>query len=226
MNTISFSLWGDNPKYTIGMIENVKLAKVVYPGWMCRIYCGEDVDSDVLESLIKTDKVDVVMMKQCGKWNGMFWRFLPASDARVNVMVCRDCDSRISLREKLAVDEWLVSDKSFHIMRDHPHHSTLILGGMWGVKFPKLKDIDKMISTYDVVGNVRQIDQNFLRTEIYPLIKNDCMIHDEILRYENSLCRKFPNDRNGLEFVGQQFDINNVPDKKLEEALERTLKKR
>ena len=35
----------------------------------------------------------------------------------------RNLDSRLSIREKLAVDEWVSSGKRFHVMRDHPSHS-------------------------------------------------------------------------------------------------------
>jgi len=61
----------------------------------------------------------------------MFWRFLPASDPDMDILIVRDTDSRLGLRERLAVNEWLESGKNFHIMRDHPQHGTLILGGMW-----------------------------------------------------------------------------------------------
>ena len=37
----------------------------------------------------------------------------------VEIMMPRDTDTRIFLREKLAVDEWLKSGKLIHIMRDH-----------------------------------------------------------------------------------------------------------
>ena len=33
---ISFSLWGDNPKYTIGAIKNAELIDTIYPGWIGR----------------------------------------------------------------------------------------------------------------------------------------------------------------------------------------------
>ena len=62
----------------------------------------------------------------------MFWRFEPAGEEDVDVMISRDTDSRLNLREKFAVEEWLESDKGFHIMRDHPHHGYPVLGGMWG----------------------------------------------------------------------------------------------
>ena len=36
-----------------------------------------------------------------------------------------------------AVTEWLESDKSFHMMRDHPLHNIGMLGSAWGVKLTK-----------------------------------------------------------------------------------------
>ena len=38
-----------------------------------------------------------------------------------------------SQRERDAVDEWIASNKTFHIMRDHIWHDGIeILAGMWG----------------------------------------------------------------------------------------------
>ena len=44
---ISFCLWGDNPKYTIGAIENAKLAKTIYPDWTCRFYVGTSTPDEI-----------------------------------------------------------------------------------------------------------------------------------------------------------------------------------
>ena len=40
--------------------------------------------------------------------------------------------SRISYREKAAVDQWLETPKHFHFMHDHPLQQAEVLGGMWG----------------------------------------------------------------------------------------------
>ncbi len=43
----------------------------------------------------------------------------------------RDADSPITTRESTAVMEWLESDYTFHLMRDHPWHcSHPMLGGL------------------------------------------------------------------------------------------------
>lgn len=45
---------------------------------------------------------------------------------------------QISSREAAAVEQWLATNKTFHVMRDHPQHDTTILGGMWGARWDQL----------------------------------------------------------------------------------------
>jgi hypothetical protein len=201
---ISFSLWGDNPKYTIGAIRNAELTSIIYPGWISRFYCGESVPTDIIKTLISLPNTEVVMMGVDGDWTGMFWRFYACEDSEI--MLSRDTDSRLNLREKLAVDEWLSSDKDFHIMRDHPYHNTEILGGMWGVRNGLLKNIKELINDY-TKGDFWQVDQNFLREKIYPSVINNSFTHDSYLNY-NTNSKPFPSKRINREFVGDVFDEN------------------
>ncbi len=53
---------------------------------------------------------------------------------QVDTFFSRDLDSRINHREVAAVREFLSSDKSVHVMRDHPAHVAYMMGGMWGAK--------------------------------------------------------------------------------------------
>jgi hypothetical protein len=203
---ITFSLWGSNPKYTIGAIRNAGLASILYPGWICRFYVGKSVPSEILSALKNMKNVEVIEMDEEGNWSGMFWRFYPASEEDVDVMISRDCDSRLSLRERMAVEEWLNSDKGFHIMRDHPWHGTQILGGMWGTKKGVIPDMRKKIDNF-VKGEFWQVDQNFLAQIVYPIVKINSLTHDEFFNFDDN-CRKFPNERINKEFVGDVFDHN------------------
>ena len=203
---ISFSIWGENPKYTIGAIKNAELALEIYPDWICRFYIGKSVPYDIIETLKNMKNTEVILMNDDGNWSGMFWRFYACEDS--DVMISRDTDSRLSLREKIAVDEWLKSDKNFHIMRDHPYHKTEILGGMWGCRNGILKNIKKLIDDYNK-EDFWQVDQNFLREKIYPLVVNQSIIHDSYLKY-NTDSKKFPTERINKEFVGDVFDENDI----------------
>lgn len=197
---ISFSLWGNNPKYTIGAIRNAELAPEIYPGWTCRFYVGEDVPDEITVKLLDL-KSEIVLMNGSG-WNGMFWRFAAADSS--DTVLSRDTDSRLNKREYFAVQEWLNSDKDFHIMRDHPYHATEILGGMWGVRNGALKGISNLIKNYNrgKFDNQYQVDQNFLREVIYPMVKHRSVVHDEFFEK-----KPFPTIRlNKQDFVGQVYN--------------------
>jgi hypothetical protein len=91
---ISFSLWGFNPKYTIGAIRNAELAKDVYPGWKVRFYTDFLVPTSIICRLEDLG-AEIVQKQEIGDWKALFWRFEPAGEPDVDVMISRDCDSRL-----------------------------------------------------------------------------------------------------------------------------------
>ena len=201
---ISFSLWGKEPKYCVGAIKNAELAKKHYPDWICRYHIGKSTPNKYIEELNNFSNVETILRPEDGDWTGMFWRFLDASDLSVDVTISRDTDSRLNSREAHAVTEWLSSGKKFHIMRDHPYHRTEILGGMWGVRSHYLGDMKNLINQY-VKGNFWQVDQNFLKEVIYPIVKNNCMVHDEFFEK-----KPFQSKRKKGLFVGQAFNSDDT----------------
>jgi hypothetical protein len=203
MRVVSYSLWGNNPKYNIGALKNAELVSELYPGWQARFYVGTNTPVETINGLHERG-AHVIDMKKPGDWTGMFWRFEAASDPDVDVMISRDCDSRITAREVAAVKQWIESGSMFHIMRDHPHHATEILGGMWGVRAPLLSNMSNLIKEY-VKGDFWQVDQNFLREVIYPKVVQFSIVHDEFFQKI-----AFPTKRINDEFVGLAFDENDV----------------
>jgi hypothetical protein len=174
MNLISFSLWGENPLYIDGAIENVKIAREVYPGWVCRIYHDSLTPADKLAEL-RAEGAETQLVEGTG-WCGLFWRFIPVGENH-DVVIIRDTDSRLNSREKAAVDEWLKSDKAFHGMRDHIEHNVPIMGGMWGCRrgcLPYIKDQIEHWTQQDSKGS----DQQFLAQIIWPLVRTRAMVHD------------------------------------------------
>lgn len=201
---VSYSLWGKQSKYLIGAVRNAELCPKIYPGWVARFYVGTSVPVEFRHRLSSLG-AEVIQVNEPGDWRGMFWRFEAAIDPEVEIMLSRDCDSRLSNREASAVEEWLSSPALFHIMRDHPYHDRSILGGMWGVKAPLLRNITELIQQYPM-GDFYQVDQDFLHEIVYPMVKDVSLVHDEF--YEKC---KYPTKRRGLEFVGQVFDENDAP---------------
>lgn len=196
---ICYSLWGSDPKYTIGAIRNAEQIKEVYPGWIARFYCGTSVPEDIISKLLSLG-AQIKLMPEKGDWSGMFWRFEAIAEPDVEVMLSRDTDSRLTKREALAVNHWLRTDKLFHVMRDHPEHNTEILGGMWGAKKPILQDITYLIKSYDK-GDFWQVDQNFLREVVWPRVAYTTLTHDPFFAKI-----PFPSARKDYEFIGQVWD--------------------
>lgn len=212
---ISFSLWSDNPKYNVGAIRNAELAQKIYNGWTCRFYVANTPVNfpPAVETLQTMSNVEIVRLDNYrADWGLMLARLNPAADPDVEYMISRDCDSRLSLREKAAVDEWIASDKLFHTMHDHPHHSVPILGGMFGIKCQNIPAIEFPYEAHKWFINHQerwQVDQDFLTQEIWPIVKDDCMNHDQFFQHIWGGI-PFPTLRQGLEFVGQVFDENEV----------------
>lgn len=198
---ISFSLWGNNPKYCVGAIKNAELVSKIYPDWICRFYVSKLVDKKIIENLSNLNS-EIVLKDGEGDWTSMFWRFEAGADKSCEAVIFRDTDSRLNTREKAAVDEWLKSDKTFHIMRDHPAHSFNILGGMWGIKPSEKYDFENLLKNFKK-DNHYGIDYNFFSSVLYPLIGEDKIVHDEFFDKKN-----FPLKREGYQFVGEVFDEN------------------
>lgn len=194
---ISYSLWGNDPVYVLNALVNADLAQEIYPGWICRFYCSPTVPIGIVEELKARPNVEVIMMSTDEDWNGMFWRFRAASDPDVEVMISRDTDSHLGKREREAVDEWLASNKDFHIMRDQRYHGVPILGGMWGARRGILQSIASMIDNYSRkdTNNRKNIDQEFLWSQVFPMVQNKSFIHDSVEDRCGGRTKDFPTPR-------------------------------
>jgi hypothetical protein len=117
------------------------------------------------------------------------------------LVISRDLDSPLTNRERSAVNEWLASHKIIHIMRDHPLHFDFILAGMWGFQSVFNRHISRLI--FDKLQNATLVnryvgygDQPFLLNELWPLVKNDSIIHDSYhCQRFNVTAKPFPTKR-------------------------------
>ena len=194
INVISFSLYGTDPKYNITAIFNVILSKRIYPDWICRFYIDNTVPMNIRERLIDLGSELIFVDSNQKKLPGTTWRFLAADDPDISRVIFRDADSLISERERYAVNEWLDSEKAFHIIRDEGSHTSLILAGLFGMITKKIPNIEVML--YDYLSdnkkiNDRYYDQNFLSLRLWGYMRQDLMTHTNIFDIEDS--KEIPN---------------------------------
>lgn len=125
-----------------GLVES---AKQYYPDWIIRMYYSRDqlnasstcarqclrdnVNGKLYDNLDLCD-VDSIPIGLVDKWSGKYlleksWRWLPAGDHFVQVFLSRELTACFIERELAAVNEWLDTNKSVHVMRGISHLSYL-----------------------------------------------------------------------------------------------------
>jgi hypothetical protein len=199
---ISFSLYNNIPKYSNGIVCNIELAKILFPDWICRIYCGESVPDGLVNVLSSSSNTEVIPMKEDTSHSFMMWRFVAIDDEDVAVMISRDADSRLSKRESASVKSFLESDRLLHSIQDNVNHND-IMGGLWGMKKNDRVNMSDLISNSGR-GHGYGVDQNFMRSEIAPLFKDSYLIHDT--RKLNAMTGK---TGNVAFFIGSIHDSGN-----------------
>lgn len=201
------SLWGDNPRYSIGAIRNAELAEKHFPDWKVRIYHDDRVSNNHLKILSEYSSVELYNFTEHRNISPAFWRFFAAFETDDTVMISRDTDSRLSEREKKCVDNWLTRPESYSIIRDHVRHYDFpMLAGMWGHKGKMSIDTFNVMLEY-AKHDYYTSDQVFLREVIWEAAKSDSLIfglnEDKI----------FNSERKSIlpHFVGQGYDENEQP---------------
>ncbi|RXG53589.1 hypothetical protein Avbf_06061 [Armadillidium vulgare] len=175
-------------RYFEAIKYRVREAKKLYKGWTVKIYTN-------------VTREDSAELKN---HNGMFWRFLPLGDPTVDVFLSRDTDSVIQRREFDAVSEWLKTNKTFHVMRDHPLHSHLVLGGLWGAKNVNRKELEILRNRIFAANDSHSYnyDQLILRNIVWPVAKNDVVQHDSFMCHKHEGSWAFPTAREIDIYVG------------------------
>lgn len=136
------------------LLRNISMtASKEYPGWviriyhsiefgkkdeqstrkLCRIYCRYwNLDLCSVPKMIErvgssTTPIEPNILKEL---NPRMFRYLVMLDPDVDVFISRDIDSVIRHREVNAVQQWLQSNYTFHLMRDRPSHFIIMLAGL------------------------------------------------------------------------------------------------
>ena len=222
MKIISFGLWGSNPMYLNGAIENVKLINSLLPDWDCRFYIDENISEDI-KKFPQLKNCQIVIIPECNKY-GLMKRFLPLFDSETERFLIRDTDSRITPREVHHIKKWEESNLDFFTIRDHISHTFPVMGGLWGGKPNKLpesfkEEFEKFISNIENYKAFHDYfayyncDQFFLRDTLWPLIKENHLgfvRFPELILSNNEYVIDYPLN-NPYHFIGQKYNQNNQP---------------
>ena len=127
LNIISYSLYGNNKRYYDHLMRRINEAQLYHPEWIVRVYLHDKCDLYWLKLLVSTGSQVFVVhdsVVRPGNAAGMFWRFLPLTDATLNVMV-KDIDDEITRYD------WVVDPMLQHRAPDK------CFTGLWTSPFPQ-----------------------------------------------------------------------------------------
>jgi hypothetical protein len=182
-NVIAYCLWGNERRYCIPLLENVRIQPHLFPGWSIRLYHDATVEGTYLTEL-RARGVDlraVALPPHVPPHRRLLWRFGVIDDPTVRRFLIRDADSLLSVKERVAVDAWLQSRYRFHAMRDWFTHTDLLLAGLWGGVGGILPSVDALLNAYTGWRMENDhVDQDVLAETVWPSIRGDVLIHDSV----------------------------------------------
>ncbi|KAK7068816.1 hypothetical protein SK128_009264, partial [Halocaridina rubra] len=169
--------------------------KRLYPGWKVWLYTDPRGRSEALCPLLQKYSIFRVCdvnnlpkpLYNISKVLPTMWRISPLGDPTVDALLVRDTDMLFTEREQAAVQDWLDSLTTFHVMRDHPAHHAYILAGMWGARW----DVEEKPNSSDTIEN-----GNLIR------FKNSAPSAQDMRRLRNSMLKMaYLNDEKSLDQV-------------------------
>ncbi len=182
-NVIAYTLWGNEPRYLVPLRESVRILPHLFPAWSIRVYHDASVDHHYITDLGQRGVQLRQMILPPGQpaHRRLLWRFEAIRDPSVRRFLIRDADALLNVKERVAVDAWLRSDRYFHAMRDWYTHTDLILAGMWGGVggvLPSPAELFRASTEWRIEND--HIDQDILSDTVWPAVRSSLLIHDGI----------------------------------------------
>jgi hypothetical protein len=228
---VVYVLFGHADRFLLGALRNAEQVPYVYPGAKALFLLHPEVNQTMVAELRSRHAlIEVLTLDQQTRfgirdmpfhaWRS--WRYL-APDVRDDwdMMLFRDVDSRLSMRERAAVEEWLQSPHlGFHVMRDHSHHPWPILAGTFGMRKAAYRalpwNFTRLLQTYRDYDKPYFFDQAMLGRVVWPQIRNQTRVHDAIYcmntELRGAITTGFPTKREwDNTIVGNQVHGNDEP---------------
>lgn len=184
---ICYTIFGTEEFYKNGLISNLDIIKNLFPDFIVRIYADSSMPIDFLRNLDGTN-IELILKKLEYPYNGLLWRFLPLSEPN-QIVIVRDCDQRLTERDRWVYDDFISSSRNYFVVRDLPGCKSPLMAGGWGFKTGfKTINVEKLWASWRETQHILPggylWDQNFLATKIYPLIRKDLITYTEHVIYE------------------------------------------
>lgn len=170
---ISYSLYGNYEKYLPQLLNNLEAVRDRLPRFQARVYLAHTIPPEVRARMLELG-AEVVVMPALPGHGGALWRFLPGTEGLTFVSL--DADDTFDCEE--SVRQWMQSDNPF-LLLFHGGRLIPMKAGLWGARGGVLLDIQERMEKWQ--GNWYGYDEEFLKKEIYPLVKRSGYFNSNIL---------------------------------------------
>jgi hypothetical protein len=189
---ISYSLFGYGrsqfdgcfsfPSYLRSLYLNIRLARLLYPGWDIVVNTDQQTYDAFKELFDKTKDLTIRINEADKLCKMMLWRLKPVfemekGEYKYSHVICRDTDSPLTYRERQAVQYWIDRDKTMHAITDSVSHTIPLMGGMIGIRPAYFtmrfgSEWNDLVSSTGIDYSRKGSDQDFLNAVIYPKVAN------------------------------------------------------
>jgi hypothetical protein len=178
--------------YIRGLMLNLKLARILYPDWKIVLIVSESVFF-ANEWLQKID-IEIVLANDNDAFTKkMLWRLKPIFSEKYTHIICRDVDAPLTLRERLCVEDWILSGAVIHAITDNNLHSVPLLGGMIGFRTERflahtqIESWEGLFFNCSIDFSVKGADQDFLGQVIYPKFSSEYILEGTLAKCQHYL---------------------------------------
>lgn len=213
VNAFSFCLYGKyNPKYYIGLKENIQIIDKIFPEFNIYIMCGSDIDEIKFHEIINCykhilHKIKIYKYDVTGPII-MLLRYFPIDFIEVDCLFSRDTDSRIGERDIWCINKFLSSPFILHTIRDHHGHFVKMMGGLSGIKKNILQYIGSFSKFAPIDINAEYNYDQYVLSILYNNLKSKLLVHSTKNIFRDTNYEKIPLEVNKENFCGQVIDYD------------------
>lgn len=188
---------------------NLKLARLLFADWEIVLICENSVFHQH-KNLLSKLKVNLVVCENDLFTKKMLWRLKPIFHSKYTHILCRDLDAPLTLRERICVEDWILSGAVIHAITDNDQHTIPLMGGMIGFRCERFiahtnfQTWDELVNDSKIDFSKKGSDQDLLQQKILPLFSENYILEGTL-----SKCEHFLRGMPKRDFL---FSKNFVPD--------------
>jgi|LauGreDrversion4_1035100.scaffolds.fasta_scaffold01433_6 hypothetical protein len=190
----SFCIYGTDPKYYLGLQENVRLIDAFFPDFDILVYRGATRRDDLLLSNSRVQWIDT---EQDGVKN-MMHRYKPILE--YDVVFVRDVDSEIHARDRWCIHDFLnQSTAGVQVIRDHYWHKSRITGGLTAFFMSRLplevaasvrEALQRVLLEQETTEYVYGSDENQLNAHLWSCVKDWVLVYSNICVFSGEVSKR------------------------------------